>query len=247
MNGLLTIFRRELAGLFLLPVAWILFFLTLLYHAFWFTAFLRTEGGEVNQAMMLSLGSAWSFWILATVLPPLLTMRMISEETRSGMLEFLLTAPVGDAAVVCGKALAATTFMGLVWLAIPIYGLLVQGLGAPPDWGLVLSAWLGAVLVSGLFAAIGLAYSALCSTPILAAFFGIVTNMLLLFLPLLERFEFGQATLLSAVLSKLDVVAHLQGSFQTGAIDSAHLVFFLAWGSAVLFIATRLVERKRWM
>ena len=40
MKGLLTIYRRELAGLFLAPLAWILFCLTLFYNAFFFLYFL---------------------------------------------------------------------------------------------------------------------------------------------------------------------------------------------------------------
>ena len=44
---------------------------------------------------MFALARSWFFWILVMFLAPLITMRMVSEEAKSGMLEFLLTAPVG--------------------------------------------------------------------------------------------------------------------------------------------------------
>lgn len=248
MSGLWTIYRRELAGMFLAPLAWILFCLTLVYNGFFFVSFLRASGGEVNQALMLVLGQSLTSWFLLAVLPPLITMRMISEESRSGMLEFLLTAPVGDAAVVTGKALAATTFLALVWTCVPVYALLVHLLGAPPDWGVVLVGWLGMVLASGFFVGVGLVASALSSTPALAAFLAIVVDLVLVFLPMvLYRAALAPAGTVHWLLEKVDVVAHVQGSFLSGALDSAHVVFFLAWIAGLLFLAVRLVETRRWL
>ena len=83
-------------------------------------------------------------------------MRMISEEGRTGILEFLLTAPVTDAAVVAGKFLAAATFMALLWTAPFAYAAAVGLAGSPNDWGLLVSRWLGALLCSALFCASGL-------------------------------------------------------------------------------------------
>jgi ABC-2 type transport system permease protein len=249
MRGVLVVYRREVAGLFLAPLAWILLFLTLFYDAFFFLHYLESEtAGEVNAALRLVLGGGWPFWILVLLLPPLLTMRMISEESRSGLLEFLLTAPVSDAAVVTGKALAATSFLAVLWLSVPLYGVVLQLLGAPPDWGQIATAWIGAVLVSGLFSSIGLAASALSGTPLVAAFLATVANIVILFLPLL-----GQSTtalprgVVRGVLRKVDVTAHFQGSFLTGALDSAHVVFFLAWTGVFLFLTVRLVETRRWL
>ncbi len=249
MRGFWTIYRRELSGLFLLPLAWILFCLTQFYNAFFFLHFVKDQtGGEVLSAMSLLMGGTWPYWFLMMFLPPLLTMRMISEESRSGMLEFLLTAPVGDASVVVGKALAASTFMGLIWLSFPLYGLVTSVLGAAPDWGAVATGWLGSLLVSAFFCAIGIVTSALCSTPLLAAFLAVVINVVIVVLPLLgsaapgiptRRFDF--------LIEKIDVTAHFQGSFQSGALDTGHVLFFVIWIAALLFLAVRLVESRRWI
>jgi ABC-2 type transport system permease protein len=248
MRGLFTIYRRELAGLFLSPLAWILFCLTLFYNAFFFLHYLQFLSlGEVNYALSLLSGGALPFWYLLLILPPLLTMRMISEESRSGLLEFLLTSPAADAAVITGKALAATSFLALVWSCAPIFGVVLQLLGATPDWGVVFTAWLGSTLVSGLLVAIGLVCSALSSTPLIAAFLATVANIVVVFLPTLAgNLRGAPGELVAAVVSRVDVMAHLQGSFMTGALDSAHVVFFLAWIGALLFLAVRIVESRRW-
>jgi len=248
VKGLGAIFRRELAGLFLAPLAWILLFLVLLYQAYFFLLVLGAKGGEVNGSLVFVLGGGLPFWLLLLVLPALLTMRMISEESRSGMLEFLLTSPVSDAAVVLGKALAVTTFFALAWASGFLFALLVQLLGARPDWGLVACAWLGATLASAFFCSLGLVSSAFFSTPLLAAFMTILANIALYALPSLARAWRGRVgELLGAALERVDVLAHFQGSFVSGALDSAHVLFFLAWIAAALFLAVRAVESRRWL
>lgn len=246
MKGFGAIYRRELAGLFLAPLAWILFVLVLCYQAYFFLAVLDANQGEVNGALGFVLGGGPYFWLLALVLPPLLTMRMISEESKSGLLEFLLTAPVSDAAVVCGKALAASTFLALVWGSAFLFAALVHLLGAPPDWGNVFTAWLGASAVSAFFCALGLVTSALFSTPLLAAFMGFLLNIALLALPRLARTWRDQG-LVHSVLEQVDVLRHFQGSFLAGALDTAHVAFFVAWTAAALFLAVRVVESRRWL
>ncbi len=247
MRGFVAVYRRELAGLFLAPLAWILLCLTLLYDSAFFLLYLG-QTGEVNGALTFVLGGGFPFWILCLFVPPLLTMRMISEESRTGILEFLLTSPVGDAAVVAGKALAATTFLGLTWASVFLYGALVQALGGPPDWGQLFTAWLGATLVSALFSAIGLMASALSATPLVAAFLAMLTNLVLVYLPVLgSRVRGAPAEPVRWTIEHLDVLAHFQRSFLTGALDSAHLVFFGAWILAVLFLAVRIVESRRWL
>ena len=246
MNGFVAIYRRELAGLFLAPLAWILLCATLLYNGFFFLAALEQSGGQVNAALgYLHQGP---FWFLAAFLPPLLTMRMISEESRGGLLEYLLTAPVSDTAVILGKLCAATSFMAIAWSSVFVFALLTLILGGTPDWGQLLMQWFGAVLVSGLLSAIGLVCSAISGTPLLAAFLAILANLLLFVVPGAARLARG--ALLEPALwlaDRVDIQAHYMGSFWTGALDSAHVLFYLVWTAIAVFLAVRLIESRRWM
>ena len=88
MSGAWTVFRRELAGLFFGPLAWVLLSAALLLNGALFTWYVGLSDGDVDYSVSMILGMAWPFWTVMAVLPPLLTMKMISEESRAGLLEF---------------------------------------------------------------------------------------------------------------------------------------------------------------
>ena len=252
MRGCWTIYRRELAGLFFGPLAWVVLCLALYVNGFHFSVlYLTLTQGDVTESLLFSLGGGRMYWGFMLVLPPLLTMRMVSEEARSGVLEFLLTSPVSDAAVILGKLGAATTLMAVLWSSTLVYAGTVEWIGTVPaggvDWGPIWTGLLGSVLVSALFCALGLVASAGTSTPLLAAFIALVGNIAILLLPIA-----GTATGLDAThwvrqaIIKVDVLARYQGSFMLGVIDTRGLVFFLAWTGFFVFVAIRLLEARRW-
>jgi ABC-2 type transport system permease protein len=244
MRGLWTIYRRELAGLFVGPLAWILLCLALAMNGLAFVSALEQFSGDISETMRFSMGGSFPFWFLMIVLPPLLTMRMISEESRSGMLEFLLTAPVSDGAVVLGKFLAATTTMAILWLAFLVYGLVLASVGGSPDWLPLVGGVAGSILTSCLFCAIGILCSALTSTPMLSLFFGVVFNALFFSFPL--AIGFLESDTLNRIAKSVDVYSHFYRSFNIGVLDSAPLAFFVAWTALFLFLAIRRVEMRRW-
>ena len=251
MAGLWTIYRRELAGLFFGPLAWVLLCLALLVNGYWFTAFLQLTGGDVSESMSLALGGSIPYWGFMVVVPPLLTMRMISEEARSGMLEFLLTAPVsrrgGRARQAAGgDHVHGADVVGRACLRRD-HRRARHGARGGTDWGPVIGGLFGSGLASALFCALGLVASAGTATPLVAAFLALVLNVGVLSLPLLGDLSgVGPQHWLRQVLVHLDVVTQFQGSFVIGALDSAHVVFFLAWTAFFVFLATRLLEARRW-
>ncbi len=253
MRGAWIVYRRELAGLFMRPLAWVLLFIALVYYGAVFSLLiLPALGGDVAISLEIALGGGRPYWWLMMLLPPLITMRMLSEEARAGLLEFLLTAPVRDSAVVLGKLAAATTFMAVFWSAVVGYALALEWIGTVPpggvDWGPVATGLVGTVLASGLFCAAGLAVSAVTDVPLVAGFLAFVVNLFLVqVFPLLGRMgNFGTEHWLTRALAHFDIVSQLNGSFAVGVLDTRSLVFFLAWTAFFAFLATRLVEVRRW-
>ncbi|MBK7644006.1 MAG: ABC-2 transporter permease [Planctomycetes bacterium] len=244
MRGFGAIYRRELAALFLGPLAWTLLCIALLLNGYLFLIYLRGSGGDVDLALRFSLGESFVFWALCVLFPPLLTMRMLSEESRTGMLEYLLTAPVSDVAVICGKFAAALSFMGILWGSVFVYAGVLAWQGAPIDWGVVCASWLGAVLCSALFCGTGLWTSSLTGTPVVAAFAAVVINLVIVLLPLLAGLS--GVTALAIASETVDVPSHLRSAFVFGVIDTAYVVFFLAWSAFFLFLSTRALEARRW-
>jgi ABC-2 type transport system permease protein len=244
MRGILAIYRREMAGLFFGPLAWLLLALAFVMNGYLFVLYLKGSGGNVDYAVRLALGESWAFWMLLILVPPLLTMRMVSEESRSGILEFLLTAPISDMAVITGKFLAATTFMALLWSGVFLYAIVLQSLGVAPDMGVLLGGWLGAVLASALFSAVGLLASALTNTPVLAAFGAVLANLAIVIAPLLSNLTDDPAV--RRAVRHIDVIDHHKNSFLLGLFDTSYAVFFVAWTALFVFLTVRALETRRW-
>ncbi|MBM3977530.1 MAG: hypothetical protein FJ299_11145 [Planctomycetes bacterium] len=247
IGGSWVVYRRELANLFLQPIAWVLLALALFLNGYFFKLYLVAAGGDADLAFAYLYGSGFSWWMLTLVLPPLLTMRMISEEARSGLLEFLLTAPLRDGALVLGKVLAATSFMAVLWAGAFFLAAALAVSGASIDWTRLLLAWAGAVQGSLLFCSAGLLASALSATPAIAAFLGMMFGAAILLAPtLVGQLTFLSSDLQRAIHQRIDLVGQVEQSFLRGLFDSSTSVFLIACSAVLLVLCTRRVEMQRW-
>lgn len=261
MRGTLVITRRELGGLFFSPLAWILLTVSLFLNGYLFSASMAATLGDVTASLELVFGGNIFFWALMLVLAPLLTMRLLAEEASSGTLEYLRTAPVSDAAVVLGKFLAGLIFMAVLWSSIFFYAGAVQVSGTVPDWGQVFAIYVGAVLASGIFVAIGMVTSSLTNTPLLAAFLSFMACLWWLLLPRIGSMMLLQMRVLLADLfgsperarywvdgtvDRMDVMRHFGRTYFRGVIDTSEVIFFLTWTAFFLFLTTRTLEARRW-
>lgn len=260
MSGTLVVARRELAGLFKAPFTWIVMVIVLLLNGVVFTGYLQATGGNISDALNVVM-TGLHFWTWMVFLPALLAMKLIAEESRTGTLEYLLTAPVSDGAVVLGKFTAAAAFLAILWLSPMAYAVVIEGVGGAPDWPAVLATWIGVVLASSLFVAIGLFASTFTATPLLAAFLSMVACVTWLVLPFLvsealrwalplmtdsgEARELVRERVLG-VVDNMDAVAHFQNSFRIGVLDTAEVCFFMTWTALFLFMTARSLEARRW-
>ena len=259
MSGTLVVARRELSGLFKAPFTWAILLIVLFLNALFFNAFLGGNG-NVGDALEQTM-TGFTFWVWMVFLPALLAMRLIAEESRTGTLEYLLTAPVSDVAVVVGKFLAATAFLSVLWTSSLMYAGMVDVVGGRPDWSAIFGTWIGTVFVSALFVAIGMFASTFTSTPLLAAFLSMVACVGWLLVPILAQEALGYLVPLLAktaearqeitdiavsIVGNMDAYGHFQRSFRLGIIDTAEIVFFLSWTALFLFLTARSIEARRW-
>lgn len=172
--GLLAVLRRELSGYFATPLGYIFICVFLLFAAY--MTFAGELGGffERRQADLRQ----FFFWhpILYLALIPAVSMRLWSEERRSGTIELLMTLPMPTWAAVLGKFLAAWLFAVLalaltfpIWITVAVLG--------EPDHGTIAAAYLASALMAGAYVALGSALSALTKTQTVA----FVTSGLALF------------------------------------------------------------------
>lgn len=237
-----TVFRRELGQYFASPIAYLIA-----------AAFLLMTGILFNNDLTLALGvrpldaavvpEFLSFGLI--FFAPLLTMRMIAEETREGTMELLLTAPVSDTAIVLGKFLAAWAFYSfLLALTFGYQVLIMVFTSYIPDLGQAIAAYMGIWLYGGAALAIGLTFSAVSENQIVAAFLSI-TVLMLLWLG-----EFAAQSVasieLARVIRELTVQGHFATSFAHGLLRAEDIAYFAGIIVVMLFITIRIVESRRW-
>jgi ABC-2 type transport system permease protein len=242
VNGVLATFRRELRAYFFSPLAYVVMCFFLVVSGFIFVLLV----GQLNDPRSVG-GPPLGFffqasWLMLLLVIPVLTMRLISEEVRSGSIEVLMTAPVTEGQVVAGKFLAAFAFYAALWLPTVVYGLSIH-LYEKVDWGPVAAGYLGVLLIGAFFLSIGLFASAMTRSQLLAA---MITVALLLLLFLVSLFEalFNNETIKQA-LGFMNVWNHI-AEFSDGIVDSRRLVFYLSGTFFFLFLASRALEDKKW-
>jgi len=163
MASIGTVFRREFAGYFITPVAYVFIVIFLALAAaltFYVGSFF-----ERGRADLLSFFQ-WHPWLYLFFMPAI-SMRLWAEERKTGTIELFLTLPVSTAAAVVGKFLAAWVFAGLALaLTFPIW-LTVNYLGEP-DNGVIAASYIGSFLLAGAYLAIGSCLSALTRNQVIA-------------------------------------------------------------------------------
>ncbi len=230
-----AIARREVGAFFVSPIAYVvtaafLFILGILFERILFYS---------REATLRYLFQNLVFLLIFVA--PLLSMRLLAEEQRSGTLELLLTSPVRDWEVVVGKFLAALALFVMMLAPTLLYPLILLAFGNP-DMGPILSGYLGVLLAGSSMLAIGVFTSSLSQNQIVAGVLGIV---LLLFLWLAGVFAEAFGAPISTFLSNLSLMTHFP-DFAKGVIDSKDVVYYLSVTAAGLFLATRSLEARRW-
>jgi ABC-2 type transport system permease protein len=242
MRNALLVMRRELEAYFTSPLAYVFIIIFLaLGGALTFYVGGFFERGRAD----LSAFFVFHPWLYLFLIPAL-GMRLWAEERKSGTLEFLLTLPLGTAAAVVGKFLAAWLFAGVaLLLTFPLW-LTVNRLGGP-DNGAIAAGYLGSWLMAGGFLALSGVVSALTKNQVIA-FVG-ATALCFLFmvsgLPLVQGVFQGWAP-----AALVDVVASFSfltnfDAIQNGVVDGRHLVFFGSLIVASLAINVAVVELNK--
>jgi len=242
MNGIKVITSREIRSYFATPLAYV-FILIFLVLSGVFTFYMGNlfERGQADLIPFFNF-HPWLYLFLV----PAISMRLWSEERKSGSIELLLTLPITRFQAVVGKFLAAWLFAGLaLFLTFPIW-LTVNYLG-DPDNGVIFSSYLGSWLMAGGFLAIGSCMSAVSKSQVIA--FILTGTVCLLFVlagfPLvLNVFRDWLPILVVDTVASLSFMTHF-GAIAKGVLGLQDLVFFFSVILFWLLATTVVVEMKQ--
>lgn len=242
------LFFKELKTYFLSPFGWLICgFAALMQGLSLSTTMKNFMDSPVSENLIFATFQAPTFWFYFLFLFPVLTMRLFSEETRSGTLEGLLTAPVKTWQVVLSKYTAAYTTYLILWIpAFFHFRLFTTLTDVPPPFvdGELYGAFAILALMGALFTAFGCLASCLSSSQIIA---GIVCISILFihFLLGLVTFFYGDQIDAAPFFSFISSREHLE-DFSRGLIDSRPIVYYLTMTGFVLFLTFHLLDYRRW-
>ena len=182
------------------------------------------------------------FWLFLLSLVPVITMRLIAEERRSGTIEVLLTSPVNEAQVVVGKFSAALIFYIFLWLPTILFVLVLMR-HSEIDLGPVLAGYVGVLLLGFLFLAVGTFASTLTDNQLIAAIIAFAVMVALFSIGLVEQLIMSSA--IKAVLGHMNLWTQMD-DFAKGIVDTRHVVYQLSVGALFLFLAAKSLEVKKW-
>lgn len=253
MGALFAIYKREVALYFKSFIAYGITFALMLFIGFLFQSAITSifqqfqGGGTPPAAANMAGGILGTFVFLMFVISPVLTMRLLSEESREGTLEMLMTMPINEGVFVVGKFLAAWTFYTFILALTLVYVVMLAQLGTI-NWGIFFVAYLGAWLYGGMTMAVSMIWSAITEDQLVAAFLGI-TSVLLLYIAGDLGDVFGGndfAATIGTFVRELSLPTHYQETMLNGLLRGQDIAYFVLMIVVSLFITTLIVGSRRW-
>ena len=241
MGGTLAVARRELAGYFATPVAYVFIVIFLMMAG----ALTFTIGGFFQRGQA-DLSPFFNFvpWLFLFLVPAL-TMRLWAEERRLGTIELLLTLPLPQWQAVLGKFLAAWAFCAIALaLTFPLV-VTVNYLGRP-DNGVIAAGYVGCLLVAGAYLAVGAAMSAMTKNQVIA--FVLAVAVCFLFAaagsPIVTEFLSQRLPILAEVARGLSLTERFN-SLTRGVIALRDVVFFASFMGFFLFVNAVVIDHRK--
>ena len=223
MNSFLAVFKRELKSYFTTPLAYVFLVIFL-----FFSGYLMFKQGffEMRQADMQAF--FMNLPLLFVFMVPSTAMRLWAEERKVGSIELLFTLPITITQAVLGKFFAAWLFLAIALvLTFPIV-ITVCYLG-DPDVGLIITGYIGSLLMAGGFLAIGCFFSAVSKNQVISFVLSVVACAVLVFAGMPTTLNCLSTFLPAGLVSAIEGMSfqiHFE-SIQRGMLRFKDLSYFL--------------------
>ena len=236
--------RRELAAFFYSPIAYLVILGMTLIGGLMFFLFLRPLTQSPMQEPIVRHYIIHIIPVICLiVVPPVLTMRLLSEEKRSGTLEVLLTAPVSEVYVVLSKFFACFLFFLISLVPWGLYLVALRAVGKEAfDYRPMLAFFIALGFSGAGFLAIGLFFSSITKNQIIAAVLTFAIVIALTFAFYMTRDLPAPWNDIFSYISYLDLwLDSMEGQFTPRL-----LLFHLSVTVFFLYLTTKVLEARKW-
>jgi ABC-2 type transport system permease protein len=237
MKNILTIFRREFAAYFNSPIAYVFitFYLVITNAVFFPSFFIANKASMRNYFEMLPL--FFLFFI------PAITMRLWAEEKMSGTHELLFTLPIRTGHLVVGKFLGGYAFLTMAIVLTFTIPFTIARLG-DPDWGPIIGGYIGALLMGGVYLAIGSFASSLTRNQIVAFITGI-SLCFIFFILGMPTIQLNLWAPLARFADQLSITNHFMNTAR-GVLDTGDIIYSFSMIGFFLFLTLYRLESVRY-
>ncbi|MBR2900680.1 MAG: ABC transporter permease [Clostridia bacterium] len=232
-----AIYMRELKSYFLTPIGYI-----------FCGMFLVVSGMAFSQCTLLAQSTSsigeYFLWMMVifSILIPLLTMKLFSEDRKTRTDQILLTSPVSVTGIVMGKYLAALTVFGATFVANSFNFVLLFKYGTPNMVSIFMNIF-GIFLLGAAFIAIGLLLSSMTENQLIAAVSAMGVNVAMLLISLLAGEV--ESSFWRTVIKWFSVIDRFT-PFTNQMLDVSAIVYYISLAAIALFLTTRVIEKRRW-
>ncbi|HUU37956.1 MAG TPA: ABC transporter permease subunit [Candidatus Desulfaltia sp.] len=254
MRNIWSIAKKEIKTYFSSPIAYVVIAVFLVLTGFFFYSALwwfnsqaiqmaqnpySAQQMNINQMVYTPLFHNMS--IILLLMLPLLTMRLFSEEMKSGTDELLYTSPLSVGQIVLGKYLAALVVLAAMLGLSGSLSAFSFAFGNP-ELPQILNGYLGLFLVGSAFIAAGVFFSSLTKNQIVSA---ILTFGALLLFWILNWAAYSASGMWKGVLNYLSIFQHFD-DMTRGILDTKDLVYYLSFTFFGLFLTHSVIQSRRW-
>lgn len=239
LSAISSVATREFGSLFRVPVGWIVIALFVFLTGVVFAVSVLNPGSPASMRGVFGVST-----VLVILVAPAISMRLISEELRTGTYEVLVSSPIAPWQIAAGKYIAAMAFLAVMLVPMLLHFAVLIVVSEPkPDPGPVLAGMLSLLLLGSLCVSLGLLASSLTESQTLA-FLGTVLSLVAWVLatqvaPAYAPEWLGEALASASVTRRID-------DFARGVIDLTHVAFFLTISAWLVFASGVALELRRW-
>ena len=221
-----AIIKKEFKSYFFSPVGYVFIGLFLImFSIFFYSDVFKIQ--RTNFEYIFNSGAT-----ILTFITPILTMRTLSEERKTGTEQLLLTSPVSITKIILGKFISATVIVIITELCTFLYFGILSYFGTP-YLITALVTLLGFLLLAMSYIAFGLLASSITENQIIAGVITIAFFILSWFLPIF-----------SDVFSDFSLI-YLFANFSYGQIDIADTVTLISFTIMCILLTMIVMQRRK--